>query len=150
MQTAPPPESFQSSDLSRHSSKVFAAAVEHPIRVTRRDGESLVLMSQRESDARESLLQLAAQIIGAAIDDEGTLAERMADRLPWMLALEPADQATCADDLVRAARASFATNQAHLAVAELTAWRETALAVAGGLVSGRVDWEATAEPVTRP
>ena len=82
MQTAPPPESFQSSDLSRHSSKVFAAAVEHPIRVTRRDGESLVLMSQRESDARESLLQLAAQIIGAAIDDEGTLAERMADRPP--------------------------------------------------------------------
>ena len=42
----------RSSDLSKHSADVFAEAEEHPVHVTRRDGETLVLMSQREMDAR--------------------------------------------------------------------------------------------------
>jgi hypothetical protein len=141
---------FQSSELSRHSGPVFAAAEDHPVQVTRRDGEALVLMSEREADAREQLLQLAAQLIAAAIDDHGTLADRMAERFPWMLALSPADQATCAADLLRASRASFATNQAHLAVAEITAWRETATAIAAGLGNAPGEWLDDQETVERP
>lgn len=141
---------FQSSELSRYSGPVFAAAEDHPIQVTRRDGEALVLMSEREADAREQLLQLAAQLISAAIDDHGTLADRMAERFPWMLALSSADRATCTADLLRASRASFATSQAHLAVAEITAWRETATAIAAGLGTAPVDWLDDQETVERP
>ncbi|WP_079728725.1 prevent-host-death protein [Okibacterium fritillariae] len=144
-----PHKSFQSSDLSRHSSTVFEAAEDHPVQVTRRDGEDLVLMSKREADARESLLQLAAQLIAAATNERGTLAESMAELFPWMLALDAADRAACASDLLHAARASFATNQAHLAVAEITAWRETAIAIAAGLTRTDVDW-IDDEPVGRP
>lgn len=129
----------RSSDLSKHSADVFAEAEDHPVQVTRRDGETLVLMSQREVDARAMLLQLAADLITVTLDDEGTLASRMARKLEWMRALSPADQVTCAQDLVDAARASFATGQAHLAVAELTSWRETATAIAAGLTSLPVD-----------
>lgn len=151
MPTAPlHQKSFHSSDLSRHSGMVFAAAEDHPVQVTRRDGDALVLMSQREADARESLLQLAAQLIAAATSESGTLAESMAERLTWMLALSTEDQERCAADLLRAARASFATNQAHLAIAELTAWRETAIATAAGLGTGRVDWIDTGIVVERP
>ena len=50
----------RSSDLSKHSAEVFAEAENHPVTVTRRDGESLVLMSQREADARNELLNIAA------------------------------------------------------------------------------------------
>lgn len=57
-----------------------------------------------------------------------------------MLALSTADQQTCANDILTAARASFATNQPHLAIAELTAWRETATAVAAGLGREPVEW----------
>lgn len=143
---------FQSSDLSRSSAEVFAAATEHPVEVTRRDGESLVLMSESEDRARNSLLELAAQLIAVSTNCECTLAERMSDRFPWMLALSVEDRELCATEILAAARASFATKQPHLAIAELTAWRETATAMAAGLGKTRVEWldENDAETVARP
>lgn len=141
----------RSSDLSKHSADVFAEAEEHPVRVTRRDGEPLVLMSQREADARALLLQFAADLIAVALDDKGTLGSRMAHRFPWMLALSDGDRDACAQDLVDAARASFSTGQPHLAIGELTSWRETATALAAGLVAARpLEWLDEAERVERP
>jgi len=145
-----PPRVFNSSELSRNAPKVFAAAEEHPVDVTRRDGEDLVLMSKREADSREQLMQFAAQLIAVATDDHGTLADRMADRFPWMLALSVADRTTCARDLLNAARASFATGEAHLAVAEMIAWQETATAIAAGLHAAPVEWLDDEVKVERP
>ncbi len=142
--------SFQSSELSRSSAEVFAAAADHPVQVTRRDGESLVLMSESADAARRSLLELAAQLVAVSTSAEGTLAARMSDRFPWMLALSPADQETCAADVLAAARASFATNQPHLAIAELTSWRETATAIAAGLGSESLEWLKDPGAVERP
>lgn len=53
--------------------------------VTRRDGETPVLMSQREADGRARLLHFAAQLIIVPLDDRGILAERMNQNLPWCL-----------------------------------------------------------------
>ncbi|MET4621238.1 hypothetical protein ABIE18_002695 [Arthrobacter sp. 2762] len=75
---------------------------------------------------------------------------RMSDRFPWMLALNPADQNVCANEILAAARASFATNQPHLAIAELTSWRETATAITAGLGKEPVKWLESAEAVERP
>src|SRR3954470_77573 len=99
---------FQSSELSRASADVFAAAADHPVRVTRRDGEALVLMSESADQARSALLELAAQLVAVSTSTAGTLASRMSDRFPWMLALSPADREVCANDVLTAARASFA------------------------------------------
>lgn len=130
----------RSSDLSKHSAEVFAEAEDHPVTVTRRDGEDLVLMSQREADGRTRMLQFAAQLIGVAVDDDGPLDGRMSRAFPWMLALSPADRATCAQDIVDAARASFSTDQPHLVFAELASWKETATAIAAGLSQSDLDW----------
>lgn len=130
----------RSSDLSRHSAEVFAEAEDHPVTVTRRDGQDLVLMSQRESDARARLLEFAAELLAATLDDEGPLEDRLAIPFPWMLALSAEGQARCARALVNAARASFSTGQPHLAIAELTSWRETAIAIAAGLGEDQVTW----------
>lgn len=91
--------------------------------VTRRDGESLVLMSQREAENRTRMLQFAAQLIGVAVDDNGPLPERMSKAFRWMLALSPEHRATCAQDLVDAVRASFSADQPHMVPAELTSWK---------------------------
>lgn len=131
---------YKSSELSRASSEVFAAATDHPVEVSRRDGESLVLMSEREDSARTSLLEMASHLIAITTSIKGTPAERMSDHFPWMLALSESNREECAEDILSAARASFATNQAHLAIAEFTAWRETAIALAAGLGTTRVDW----------
>lgn len=141
---------FQSSELSRNAAEVFAAAERKPVTITRRDSDALVLVNAAEAAARRKLLEFAAQLIAVTTDDRGTLAERMAAQFPWMLALPEADQAQCAADLVRAARASFATEQAHLAIAELHSWRETAAAIATGLRPASADWLDTPEPVARP
>ncbi|WP_152362391.1 prevent-host-death protein [Microlunatus speluncae] len=141
---------FQSSDLSRSSAEVFAAATDHPVEVTRRDGESLVLMSERENRARTALLELAAQLIAVSTSTEGTLVDRMSDRFPWMLAFRPEDREECAVKVLTAARASFATGQSHLAIAELTAWRETATAIAAGLGRTPTEWIEDGEVVARP
>lgn len=129
----------RSSDLSKHSAEVFAEAENHPVTVTRRDGESLVLMSQRDADARTELLHIAATLITVALED-GPLAERMSSRYPWMYALSIEDREECAQDLIDAARASFSTHQPHLAITKLTSWRETATAIAAGLGSRPVEW----------
>ncbi|XAS71295.1 hypothetical protein VUN82_19735 [Micrococcaceae bacterium Sec5.1] len=97
-------------------------------------------MSESADAARTSLLELAAQLVAVSTSTEGTLGARMSDRFPWMLALSPADREVCADDVLAAARASFATNQPHLAIAELTSWRETATAIAAGLGKEPLEW----------
>lgn len=67
-----------------------------------------------------------------------------------MLALSPTDREACAQELIDAARASSSTDQPHLAIAELTSWRETATAVAAGLGRTDLDWLNDAESVERP
>ncbi|MGO4247989.1 hypothetical protein AB4Y87_12310 [Paenarthrobacter sp. RAF54_2] len=49
-------------------------------------------MSESADAARISLLELAAQLVAVSTSTEGTLAARMSDRFPWMLALSPADR----------------------------------------------------------
>ena len=144
------PYEFKSSDLSRSSADVFAAATEHPVTVTRRDGETLVMMTDSEDRARRELLDLAAQLIAIATDTRGTLAERMSEVFPWMFALSPQGRDDCAQAVLQAARASFSTKQPHLAVAELTSWKETATALAAGLRNDPVEWLEDGEPVERP
>lgn len=145
-----PSATRRSSDLSKHSAEVFAEAEDHPVTVTRRDGEALVLMSQREAEGRSRLLNFAAQLITVTLDTSGSLAERMTKSFPWMLALSPADREACAQDLVDAARASLSTHQPNLAIAELTSWKETATAIAAGLGSGDLEWLDEDETVERP
>jgi PHD/YefM family antitoxin component YafN of YafNO toxin-antitoxin module len=141
---------FQSSALSRSSAEVFEAASDRPVRVTRRNGEPLVLMTESENSDRDALLELAAQLIDSSSQVERSLAENMADRFPWMLALNAEDRDRCAVDIVSAARASFSTHQAHLAIAEITSWRETASALAAGLGHRSLDWLDDEEIVERP
>lgn len=129
----------RSSDLSKHSAEVFAEAEDHPVTVTRRDDESLVLMSQREADARAELLHIASTLITVTLEG-GSLTEHMAGRYPRMYALSTRDREECARDLIDTARASFSTQQPHLAIAQLTSWRETATAIAAGLGSHSIEW----------
>lgn len=131
---------FKSSELSRNAGEVFAAAESGPVTVTRRDGEPLVLMNEREASARRQLLEFAAQLIAITADDRGTLVERMSEFFPWMFALSEEDKTQCSKDLVNSARASFATEQPHLAIATLTSWRETAEALASGYQSAPTEW----------
>lgn len=141
---------FPSSDLSRNPAKVFAAAEESPVRLTRRDGQNLVLMTEQYENAREELLRLAAEFIALAVGGEGTMVERMSHRFSWMLALDEAGQAACTADLIRSARVSFSTGAPPLLLGTLDSWKGTAEAIALGLDKVPVDWLDKPERVERP
>lgn len=145
-----PRRSFKSSQLSRDSAEVFAVASDQPVQVSRRDGESLVLMSESYDNAREKLLRIAGQLIAVSLEPQGTLAERMRERFEWMYALTDEDQEECALSILRAARASFATGEAHKVMSEILSWKETATALAAGLGAHQVEWLEEMTVVERP
>jgi hypothetical protein len=141
---------FQSSDLSRHPKLVFAAAEIHPIAVSRRDGEDLVLMTKAEAHAREHLLGFAARYIIRRMQEDHAPADQLVIIYPWMYALTPEDRATCADQILKAYSASSAMGQSRLFDLEVSAWRETATAVAAGLGQEEVEWLDPGVRVERP
>jgi hypothetical protein len=99
----------------------------------------MVLVSECTDLPQASLPQLAAPLFAVRSSTAGTLADRMSDRFPLMHALSPANQDSYAKAVLTATRASFATHQPHLAIAELTAWRETATAITACLGNGPVE-----------
>ena len=141
---------FHSSDLSRNSATVFAAAEASPVLVTRRDGEDLILMTKREADATATLNEFAAQLLGLTAYSPQELADKVSQLYPWMLALRQEDREQCASDLLQATRAALATGQPERVVSELLSWRETARALSDGLLASSDDWLESLELVERP
>ncbi len=129
---------FASSDLSRSASKVFAAAAIEPVRITRRDGENLVLMTEEELNRQQTLLGVAAQIVAVSTftAHDSELVAEMSRHFPWMLALSDDDRVSCVREVIDDARASFSLGQPNLIVGTLNAWRDTAEAVAAGYSAG--------------
>ncbi len=140
----------QSSELSRNSAAVFAAAEEAPIEVTRRDGETLVLTTKRETAAHERILEVAAQLIAVSLDENGTLEDRLARPFPWIKLLSVQDQRTCAQDIIDTARGAFVVNQPSRILTEIKAWQNTAEAVAAGWGQEEPDWLGEPVAVKKP
>jgi len=138
---------LQSSELSRNSASVFAAAEASPVLVTRRDGEDLVLMTKREADAAATLNDFAAQLLGTTAHSPKELADKVSQLYPWMSALSQADQEQCASDLLTATRAALATGQPERLVSQILSWRETARASSDGLHVTSDDWLESPESV---
>jgi PHD/YefM family antitoxin component YafN of YafNO toxin-antitoxin module len=143
-------QKFQSSELSRNSASVFAAAEVSPVLVTRRDGEDLVLMTKEKADATTALNEFAAQLLGIAAHSAAELAERLSTAHPWILALRQEDQEQCARDLLQATRTALATGQPQRVISEMLSWRETARAISDGLQASTNDWRESLELVDRP
>ena len=140
----------QSSELSRNSAAVFAAAEEAPVEVSRRDGESLILTTKREAAAHERILEIAAQLITVSLDDNGTLEDRLARPFPWIKLLSVQDQRTCARDIIDTARGAFVVNQPGRILTEIKAWQNTAEAVAAGWGQDEPEWLREPVTVTKP
>jgi hypothetical protein len=150
--TAPAPDRrvVQSSELSRHSAAVFAKAEQGAIEVTRRDGEPLVLLTKREDDERELVLEIAAQLIAVSLDDRGTLVDRLAGPFPWIKLLSEQDQKQCAKDIIEVARGAFSLGLPARLLTEVAAWRNTAEAVAIGVADEPLEWLDAVVAAERP
>jgi hypothetical protein len=138
-----------SSELSRNTAHVFGQAEQGPILVTRRDGVNLVLMSESTHQDREDLAQLVGWVVSATLGKGNDFESRLADQLPWMMALTRDGQARFADELLAAVRASLATSEPYLALSTFESWKETATAISAGLKAAE-DWIELPIKVQRP
>lgn len=135
----------RSSDLSKHSAEVFREVEVHPVFFERRDGSHVVLMTAKEDHERTELTKFAGMIV-AAVLDHASLEEGLTREFPWMFALSEKDRKVCAREIVEAFRAAFSTGEAHQVLGVVTAWQESAAAIAAGLVDREVEW--LDEPIT--
>lgn len=141
---------FQSSDLSRNPGAVFSAAEGSPVLLTRRDGESLVLMNESELSQQTWLLDFASRLVTAMSDDRGELVDRMCQQFSWMLALDNDARIECSSELIEAARAALSTGVARPAYIRFSSWFDSASSIAEGFDKIPVDWVDANIAIARP
>ena len=142
----------QSSDLSRNPASVFEAAEHGPVTITRRDGESLVLVRASDVARQREGLELAAHLVAASLaPDDVPFVERLRAPFPWVEFLTPADREAFAQEVVDVARACAAVSRFDRLLLTLTAWRSTAEAIAAGYThDDQLDWLDQPAPVADP
>lgn len=144
-----PASTRPASDLIQHTEAVLRDAEEHPVTLLRKDREPLVLMSQHELEAQDTLLDLAGKLVTAALDSP-SLEAGLAQAYPWMSALSPEDRELCSAELVATARAALSRGRPSRALGALNSWRDSAEAIASGLGADPVEWLEEPIVVERP
>ena len=144
-----PASTRPAADLIQHTEEVLRDAEEHPVTLLREDREPLVLMSQHELEALDALLDLAGEIVTAALDAP-SLEAGLAQAYPWISALILEDRELCSAELVAAARAALSKGRPVLALGALNSWRDSAEAIAAGLGADPVEWLEEPIAVERP
>lgn len=132
----------QSSELSRNSRKVFRAADDGPVLITRRDGEPLVLTRASRAETDQHGLRLASALVAASLSpDQRPLAERLTDAFPWVTLLSDGDRAVFAQEIVQVARACAAVASYGPLLKTLRSWEGTAQALAAGFTPAEaLEW----------
>lgn len=118
--------------------------------LTRRDGESLVLMNESELSQQTWLLDFASRLVTAMSDDRGELVDRMCQQFSWMLALDNDARNECSSDLIEAARTALSTGVARPAYVRFSSWFDSASAIAEGFDKMPVDWVDANIAIARP
>lgn len=146
------PTTIRSSELSRNSRKVFEAADRAPVLITRRDGEPLVLARAQHATRDHKGVEVAASVVDAALNNDGTsFTARLHRPFPWLALLTESDQATFADEILAMTRACAAIADFARLLTTLESWKATAEAVAAGYTpDDQLDWYDTPVPVTDP
>jgi PHD/YefM family antitoxin component YafN of YafNO toxin-antitoxin module len=135
-------QTVQSSDLSRNSASVFAAADRGPVTITRRDGEPLVLARASDVELQRRGLELAAHLVAASLaPGDLPFAERLRAPFPWLEFLTPEGRETFAQEIVDVARACASVSRFDRLLLTFQAWRSTADALAQGYTpDDELDW----------
>lgn len=141
-----------SSDLSRNPAQVFRAADDGPVTITRRDGESLMLLRSKTVEREHEALQLAASLVAASLaPGESSFADRLLTPFPWLGFLPAAQREEFASEIVVVSRACAAITSFDRLFIVLSEWKATAEAIASGYTpETELDWLDEPETVNDP
>lgn len=144
--------SVQSSELSRNSAAVFAAAEEGPVDITRRDGEDFVLSLASDVARERRALEIVASVVGASLSGERVaLGERLRQPFPWVEFLSADARERFAEEIVSVTRACAAVGQFTRLLVVFEAWRSSAEAIAHGFTADdELEWLPKPVTVKKP
>lgn len=142
----------QSSELSRNSAAVFAAAELGPVNISRRDGVDLVLARAGDVEDERRAVRIASDLVFASLTDTGvSLVERLRRQIPWVEFLSGPDRERFAEEIMDVTRACAEVAQYRRLLITFEAWRSTAVSVASGYTRDEdLDWLAVVVEVDDP
>ena len=141
----------QFSDLSRRSKEVAELTERGPVTITRRDGETLLLVKASDAERHRHGQMVAAQIVGAAVRAwPNSLAEQLRQPFPWVEFLTVDERDAFAHEVVDVARACAAFATFDRLESVVSSWRATAEAAALGIDSAGEELEWLGEPIPVP
>lgn len=124
------------SSLLRTPNRVLQQLDDGDVLLTRRGSDPLVLSKARSSDQEKQTLKALAQLIAAAVCEEGMLPRlmrRLTRAFPWLEFLPENEREAFVDEFLRVALACADRNNFERLTVTLNAWTATADAYAAGL-----------------
>jgi len=138
-------------DLLRKPKVVLARIDEGQVRITRRDGDDLVILRAGELDALVEGVALSSRLMRAVSRTNGDVAAALSDLFAWTAELSPAELAAYAVEMRELAFAAGELGAFEHLLRAQKEWEETARAYAMGMHPvGRIETRAVPVLVDRP
>ncbi|MEB0202688.1 hypothetical protein QN345_07025 [Cryobacterium sp. 10I1] len=120
-------------DLLRKPKEVLSRIDEGQVRITRRDGDDLVILRGRDLDALENGVALSSRLIRAIGRNRGDVQAALSDLFAWTADFTPAELATYATEIEHLVYAASELGAFERLLRAQREWQETATAYAMGM-----------------
>ncbi|WP_262001610.1 hypothetical protein [Microbacterium sp. Mcb102] len=138
-------------DLLRKPKVVLAHIDEGQVRITRRDGDDLVILRGRDIDVLESGVSLSSQVLRAIGRNKGDVEAALSDLFAWTSEFSASELKEYAAEIERLVYAASELGSFERLLRTQQEWQETASAYAMGMrPTEPVELPAEARPVERP
>jgi len=132
--------------------EVIAQVETGAVRISRRDGEDLVLLRAGDLDTEHKGIALASQIMRASMRHPGNFGAALCELFPWTALLSASELASYIADMNRLVWSATELGEYALLRAKQRSWEGTAEIYAAGLptdVGQELDWTHNPVP-TKP
>lgn len=120
-------------DLLRKPKEVLAHIDEGQVRITRRDGDDLVILRGHDLDVLESGVALSSRLIRAIGRNKGDVTAALTDLFAWTGEFTPGELAAYAAEIEHLVYAASELGTFERLLRAQREWQETALAYAMGM-----------------
>lgn len=132
-------------DLLRKPKEVLAHIDEEQVRITRRDGDDLVILRGHDLDALSQGVALSSQILRAIGRNKGDATAAVRELYAWTEELSESEISEFANEMQRLVYTASELGSFERLIRAHTEWKETATAYAIGLATHAHETEHTDE-----
>ena len=140
-------------DFLRTPKEVIAQVETGAVRISRRDGEDLVLLRAGDLDMEHEGIALASQIMRASLRHPGDFGAALCELFPWTALLSESEMSAYVADMNRLVWSAAELGEYALLLAKQRSWEGTAEIYAAGLptdLGQELDWTHSPVEVGRP